>query len=685
MWPWYTDKSFEIKVKSKKEIEEWSHDTNKECFMDYQNMLSRYINPSTPYSEILLYLQTGTGKTLASIAIAENFIRLEGRKVVVLTKNEDLAWNFKNELISTCSRYGSEEEIKRHLKGDQETTKELLKRIKSYSFISHEMFKKNKFSKLSDKVIIIDEIHNLLSDKGYDIVMKMLANSVNYKLILLSATPAYDKVDDILKVSNILNARDPRLHFNLDDKSLFKNVKLDIPLFSGNIKELSDKCMGILRNTLKGKVYFKKTDPKNFPKKIMNGIEICEMSEFQEERYNKIIDEVNTENFGTVANYASGIIYPDTDGYTMVGPAGYEKYVEKYSGILKMPKLGEYSCKLAKMIDNINKSTGKSFIFSNYITDDGVQLIKRALIANGIRDYIVLTSDISPIKRKRAIQKFNSPKNDDGSMARIVIASSVVSEGVTFKSIRNLHIYEPAWNLSEMDQVIGRAVRNGSHSTLPEEERYVKIHMYAATPSNHDKSFEISKYKLATEKDKVIKKVERLVIENSFTCEDHIQEGVDYSRECEYTKCKVKCDHNSDVTNVDFSTYNYNERITELFKESNVWSVADIALELELPVNTTKIIMKTIYDTGVIETINHQYYLSKDPEPIIVKPIITVRDGILFIKNASTGKDKNCLNFAKGELVNILKNAGEKVDERHSKKILCEQIKSNGSANQASA
>lgn len=679
MWPWYTDDNFDLKVKSKKEIEEWSHDTNGEgCLLDYQNMLSSYINPKTPYSEILLFMQTGTGKTLASIAIAENFIRQEGRKVVVLTKNDDLAWNFKNELISRCSRYGTEQEIKRHLAGDTATTKELLKRIKSYSFVSHELFKKNKYSSLNDKVIIVDEVHNLVSDKGYSVLMKTLANSVNYKLILLSATPAYDKASDIFKISNVLNARDPELHFDLSDKSLVTKTDVNSQLFDGTIEALSEKALKLLRRSLKGKVYFKKTDIKNFPEKRpvgKNGIEICEMSEFQEERYLKIINEVGTENFGTIANYASDIIYPDNGEYTVVGPAGYAEYIEKNSGILKMPKLKEYSCKLAKMIENINSSTGKIFIFSNFITDGGVQLIKRALLANGIRDFIVLTSDISPLKRKRAIEKFNHPSNDDGSKARIVIASSVVSEGVSFKSIRNLHVFEPGWNMSEIDQTIGRAVRNGSHASLPESERYVKIHMYTATPKDHSKSFDISKYKLAEMKDKNIKVIERLVMENSFDCSDTIQVGKDGSRECEYTSCRITCDHKWKVDRIDFSTYNFNDRINALFKESNAWSIQDLALELELPLDTTRDIMKTVYNEGLVETIGHQYYLTTGDTPVIIKPKITVRDGVLYIMNEKTSKDKNCLNFTKKELVDVLRKAGVQVDERKTKEILCNDIK----------
>ena len=54
---------------------------------NHQSFLKNYISPNTPYSKILLMHKTGTGKTLSSIAIAENYIpkmiELE-RKIIVV-------------------------------------------------------------------------------------------------------------------------------------------------------------------------------------------------------------------------------------------------------------------------------------------------------------------------------------------------------------------------------------------------------------------------------------------------------------------------------------------------------------------------------------------------------------------------------------------------------------------------
>ena len=39
----------------------------------HQTILSNLINPNTPYKGLLIFHETGTGKTCAAIGIAENF------------------------------------------------------------------------------------------------------------------------------------------------------------------------------------------------------------------------------------------------------------------------------------------------------------------------------------------------------------------------------------------------------------------------------------------------------------------------------------------------------------------------------------------------------------------------------------------------------------------------------------
>ena len=67
-----------------------------------------------------------------------------------------------------------------------------------------------------------------------------------------------------------------------------------------------------------------------------------------------------------------------------------------------------------------------------------------------------------------------SDENKDGHKIKIIIGSSVASEGLDFKNIRSIHILEPWHNINKLEQVIGRGIRNCSHKILdlyPENDR----------------------------------------------------------------------------------------------------------------------------------------------------------------------------------------------------------------------
>jgi len=103
-YPDYDDPDFN-RILNKYEF----HEQNKRKFV-YQDprqlMLRNLISKNTIYDNILLYWQVGTGKSCASITIAEGFkeyVNNMGRKIMVLVKNGNIEKNFKNELLSDCS------------------------------------------------------------------------------------------------------------------------------------------------------------------------------------------------------------------------------------------------------------------------------------------------------------------------------------------------------------------------------------------------------------------------------------------------------------------------------------------------------------------------------------------------------------------------------------------------------
>ena len=68
--------------------------------------------------------------------------------------------------------------------------------------------------------------------------------------------------------------------------------------------------------------------------------------------------------------------------------------------------------------------------------------------------------------------------NKFGDLINLLIISASGAEGIDLKNVRFVHIMEPYWHPVRISQVIGRARRICSHSTLPKEYQNVKIFMY---------------------------------------------------------------------------------------------------------------------------------------------------------------------------------------------------------------
>ena len=60
---------------------------------------------------------------------------------------------------------------------------------------------------------------------------------------------------------------------------------------------------------------------------------------------------------------------------------------------------------------------------------------------------------------------------------KIIIGSRKIKEGIDFKEVRNLYVLTLPFNISNLIQVIGRGVRNESHTRLPADQRYVNLYI----------------------------------------------------------------------------------------------------------------------------------------------------------------------------------------------------------------
>jgi superfamily II DNA or RNA helicase len=305
--------------------------------------------------------------------------------------------------------------------------------------------------------------------------------------------------------------------------------------------------------------------------------------------------------------------------------------------------LKKYSRKLYNLIKNVKKSPGNVFIYSNYVSFGGTTLIKQVLLANGFKDFkhsksdgeqeptfVVFDESTNIETREKFRQIFNSPANKDGERIKIIIGSPIISEGITLKNVRQVHILEPCWNMSRINQIIGRAVRNYSHQDLDPEDRTVDIYKYVSiyipktSKMQSDDPFakfsiDREKYILSEEKDRANKKVERTLKEISFDCDlmknrNQVDSSFDGKAQCDYQNCNFSCMvklPDDKINYIDKSTYNLNivefekfdiyfvvNTLRDIFKKYFIWTLDDI-------VDNIRQLQNNISDEVIFATLGH--------------------------------------------------------------------------------
>ena len=593
------------------------------CLLKYQKFLRNFMSILTNYNGLLINHYTGLGKTLSAISIAEG---LKSRyTTIIISKNDILLNNFKQEITGKCTNYISTEQL--NILNDpnvypEEKTKiykEINKEVnKNYSFFKYTDIKSE--TRLNNKLVIIDEVHNITGNSFYTNILECLKNSKNIKIVLLSATPTFDKCFEIFYIINLLNVVDnkpllPNKISEMTKAGFIKNTKLNVKntefiTKTESLYELTELGEEIIKQTTKGKVSFLLPDQQHFAKKKFNGQNVIEnnvnsfvvykshMSEFQKSIYN-----IKLKDPGVLyknASDASTMVYPDQS----IGEKGFVNFIKdqnkKNKDFLNIQNIKKYSCKLYNLIKIIKESDGIIFIFSNYVNNGGTNLIRQVLIENGYTNYFsrndkpkyYFFNESTSVNVKNKISKIlNDPNNKDGSKLKIIIGSPFISEGITFKNIRQIHILEPYWNFSRIDQVIGRGIRFKSHEALVKKDQLVDIYLHVSVGDNVENSIDIYKYKICQFKDIHNKKVEYILKKNSIDCffnkeRNMLKNVFDYTRECQYKKCEYICpfeieakDNNIDESSFqielhDTDALNYiKKNIKDIFKEINVCDI----------------------------------------------------------------------------------------------------------------
>jgi hypothetical protein len=376
----------------------------------------------------------------------------------------------------------------------------------------------------------------------YKLINTMKLFSHNNRIVALSATPIYDKPYEIGLILNILNPRmffpNNQNDFNnmfyktIDNPGEEKqivNTNMDlfywmcngyVSYFSGgNPRDFPFKRIIEKHHIMEDPVadfYFKTLANEIRPQPIRN--------EDNEQTKNETSDQINQTFLTKVRQYCNIVFPSDIAGDIIMKPSeklkdfmkslnqwkeiakskDIKNWVEQFLGIIAINS----SSKMASVTNSILVDAGTSVIFSDLRTY-GVEALATILDSLGFIEikpshvktqfttldnfnrsignpsaprYTIWSGEISGADKNmysnniRAI--FNSKENVDGKYLKLILGTTSIMEGVSFKNVRNVHILNPWWNESRIQQVIARAIRFKSHHDLAPKDRFVNVYRH---------------------------------------------------------------------------------------------------------------------------------------------------------------------------------------------------------------
>ena len=501
-----------------------------------QLFLRDYFSTKHKEKGLLVYHKIGAGKTCTSITIAE---QLKKKMNIMVILPAALIGNFKDELRSECGGYmtiDEKNELKNLEPKDKKYRKileDIDKRIDTfYTIYSYHAFIKlcyeNKI-KLKNTLLIIDEIQNMISEDGsfYTNLKRIIDKSdENTKLLLLSATPMFDKPNEIALTLNLLNADLPV--GNEFNNMFLKTIKKE----DSDIVDYKVINQDILKKSLKNLVsYYRGAPPQSFPKTIFKVVR-CNMEPFQYKSYKTILDEKEYKQFNSRdilklpsnfllgPRFISNIAFPNK----CIGEKGFASLT---GNNLERKNIMKYSKKFYKILRKVNQSKGPNFIYSNFKDIGGIRSLVQYMEYNGYKSYTsygpgkkryAVWSGDEPHHTKEEIKYiFNKKQNSDGSLIRVILGSPSIKEGVSLLRVSQVHILEPYWNMSRMLQIIGRAIRFCSHKDMPRNRRKVEVYLYLSTYKGEETIDEYI-WTMAQKKQLLISKFETILKENAIDC-----------------------------------------------------------------------------------------------------------------------------------------------------------------------
>lgn len=443
-------------------------------------------------------------------------------------------------------------------------------------------------------------------DNVYKFMHTFLHKVKDSKIILLSGTPIVNEVWDLAYVMNLILPLDQQLPEEKAFEKLLASPEGREKLqnsFRGRVSYLRAAATDTKRLDQGSTVPW--MEPENFDEwKKATKSKLSEssrpwtehirlfpsaMSKYQQESVKRAETET-IETEGKVSKKGGGFhrfgldaslfVWPEQEGVPAVelyGTRGFERFATKKGakgtyalppGVSKKIKenLGEYSSKFKVIVDRILKNPNKLiFVYTSSVRSGGALLFALILKLFGLkqansgsvasddslRRFAVLQGGMDRNAVQSILGAFTSPENKNGQKIQVLIASRILSQGVTLKNIREVHILTPHWQSPQIEQAIARSIRLGSHKDLKKSERNVKVFRHVAVNSRKgyflpDITPDILTYKTAETKAVKSAKVLRMMKQNAIDCPLNYARNIDPKDEdgseaCDFDICDFGC------------------------------------------------------------------------------------------------------------------------------------------------
>lgn len=385
---------------------------------------------------LVLAFSTGTGKTLTSIIASQCILdeyESKGKSLkVIVVVPKSLIGNYQKEMLK-AGVFPSDPR---------------------YIFYTSTMFfneyKKGNIS-CKNTLLIIDEAHKFKKNiKKTDIrsfrktkvpnsgAMAVVACALSAeKVILLTATPAPNRIEDVLNAVAMVRGEFPLTKKELED-----------------ILYSDDKTFGRYFGCLFS-FYDPKEDLSHYPDLEYKRVEI-EMTPKYYKEYMKLERRIDT----TIDPWAF---------YT-----GLRMGTNQITESLK----ADYTL-------SIIEDSSKIVVYSAF-KSNGVELFEEEMNRRDI-PYFKFTGETSLQEREEIIQEFNDPDSEK----KVLFITNAGSLGLDLKGVRDVVLFESLWNNNEETQIIGRASRYDSHAHLPPDEQKVNVHRLLLVKPKTSKMFQL--------------------------------------------------------------------------------------------------------------------------------------------------------------------------------------------------